>query len=532
MPHFRQDKGFRERPEQAVFLYGFNTNPKHFSWDQYREQCYQDLKNKYKVYITKFDIGRQKEFGYLHLKSKEMADKLKSINNYKDPQTGEMMSRVKLAGTNIVVYPYLKDRNHMLTTIQARGNSTSKQGQPEHETWDDNWNDREQGNLDFDTTTSWSDFEPESGSEYEPETEASAPIQIDDEGPVDPGLTGSHEVVRRTSSPDINRQETVKPANTSHESQDQSLQPDVCDINRQDTLKPSDQSSNTGLLMDFNDAVEVEKPFINVVPEFPKMPAPNLGQYDGPYSTSRSRADSTLSVADSFMAPSRGEEDEAEFMKKLRDHLPEVFWTLPDHNRQTKIETLRNLWLISLDSFYAAAIAYSDDIMAAHTQMEEANRAWMERQQQEDQIKQYNAALAVIVQQRKGSQVLHQSGLPSAQPNVYPNQNAVFGDRLYQNTQTSYIQQVPVQPSSTNISYNYNYNVAVNSGDANQAHQRSLTGAMNSLNLNTGTNMHSMMVNNDNLAPAGLNSGLILPSLVNNANGDGTTSPLTKETHG
>lgn len=109
MPNFPQNKNFRERPECAVFLHGFNTNVS--NWDTYREQCYQELKNKYRVYISKFDIGRFSESAYVHLKSPQDVQKLRDIDKYKDPKTGEMISRIKLAGGNVIVYPYCKNRN-------------------------------------------------------------------------------------------------------------------------------------------------------------------------------------------------------------------------------------------------------------------------------------------------------------------------------------------------------------------------------------------------------------------------------------
>lgn len=98
-----------DKPENAVFLFGFNTKVK--NWDQYREKCYQDLRKNYGVYIVKFDIGRNAEGAFVHFKTRDMAEKLKGIGNYTDPKTNEKISRLRLANTNIVVYPYIHDRN-------------------------------------------------------------------------------------------------------------------------------------------------------------------------------------------------------------------------------------------------------------------------------------------------------------------------------------------------------------------------------------------------------------------------------------
>jgi len=109
MPTFPKNHNFKEQADRAVFLYGFNTEVS--DWRIYREQCYQDLRNKYKVYISRFDIGRYSESAYVHLKNVEDVEKLKKVNNYRDPKSKEMLARIKLGGSNIIVYPYRKDRN-------------------------------------------------------------------------------------------------------------------------------------------------------------------------------------------------------------------------------------------------------------------------------------------------------------------------------------------------------------------------------------------------------------------------------------
>lgn len=109
MPNFPKNQNFKEHADRAVFLHGFNT--KVDDWRKYREQCYQDLRNKYKVYITRFDIGKYSESAYVHLKSVDDVEKLKKVNKYRDPKSKEMLARIKLGGTNIIVYPYKKDRN-------------------------------------------------------------------------------------------------------------------------------------------------------------------------------------------------------------------------------------------------------------------------------------------------------------------------------------------------------------------------------------------------------------------------------------
>lgn len=128
MPQHKQSKNFQEDPEAAVFLFGFNKNiggslrkPRHpkekdFAWDQYRERCYQDLKRE-GVYVRRFDIGKRSEFAYVHLGSRDEAEKLKNIGNYVDPISGERMSRLRLGNTNVVVYPYIRDRNAQLENM-------------------------------------------------------------------------------------------------------------------------------------------------------------------------------------------------------------------------------------------------------------------------------------------------------------------------------------------------------------------------------------------------------------------------------
>lgn len=118
MPVYKKRENFVPIADRAVFLYGFNK--KHKEWEAYREQCYQDLRKHYGVYIVKFDIGKNSDSAYVHLRNKDQADKLKGIGNYSDPKTGEKMSRLRLGGSNIVVYPYIADRNPKLGAIPRK----------------------------------------------------------------------------------------------------------------------------------------------------------------------------------------------------------------------------------------------------------------------------------------------------------------------------------------------------------------------------------------------------------------------------
>jgi len=107
----KKNHDFREDPAKAVFLFGFDTKTK-MDWAAYREQCYQDLKRKYDVYIVRFDIGYRKEEAFLHVRTPDQANRLRSINNYRDTKTGEPLSRLRLCNTNIVVYPYMSRREY------------------------------------------------------------------------------------------------------------------------------------------------------------------------------------------------------------------------------------------------------------------------------------------------------------------------------------------------------------------------------------------------------------------------------------
>jgi len=377
MPHYRQDRNFHERPDQAVFLYGFKK-PNSMTWDNYREACYQDLKNKYKVYIVKFDIGVNNEFAYLHLKTREMAEKLKNYKNYTDPNSGEQMSRLRLCSSNVVVYPYMKDRNQMLALQQQA--SETYQNMPVSRP-------DSRASTRTSTRTEWSDFDYNSSYASDANTDnegefpsfsrsrqatgnsvssfvADQPVNLDD------GQTSS-----RPRTPDMDRQETVKPYETQ----------ETVKLETQETLKAQDNAilHSSGLILPASESIAEIGDFnsipINTMPPIGSDQPLYYQQDFEPKSTSRSRAES---VADSFFdgTISRGEETEAAFQKELKHHMPEVFWTLQDKDQ--KIAQLRELYYIGKDTYLRAQIDYSDSLCTALKEMNQANLVHQQRQEQ------------------------------------------------------------------------------------------------------------------------------------------------------
>lgn len=90
-------KGFRATNDKAVFLTGLRKLSGE-EYDDYRTTCYNDLQ-KYgsgsrKIYVKKFDYPKNANCAYLHVKTRGMADLLKSIKN------------LTLAGDSVKVYEY------------------------------------------------------------------------------------------------------------------------------------------------------------------------------------------------------------------------------------------------------------------------------------------------------------------------------------------------------------------------------------------------------------------------------------------
>lgn len=117
---------FNEDPAKAVFLSGFNTacmeatEQNEEKWAKYRNDVYQELKEKYNVYIRKFDLPKFKKSGYVHLKNKEQADFLLSqkedgLSNHKEEGK---RGTIKLNNEIIVVYPYIKTQTRVNNEVQ------------------------------------------------------------------------------------------------------------------------------------------------------------------------------------------------------------------------------------------------------------------------------------------------------------------------------------------------------------------------------------------------------------------------------
>lgn len=371
MPTFPQNKNFRERADCAVFLHGFNVNVN--NWDTYREQCYQELKNRYKVYISKFDIGRYSESAYVHLKSPHDVQKLRNMDPYEDPKTGEMLSRLKLGGGNIIVYPYCKDRNpnakvtkeraasvcsyrsdySAKSSRSSRASNQSGQG-PSRGSYYRGRNTRDTS-RDNSSVASSNRSSPISVNDAIPRRNrnnntrssyGSASQVIDwsetedndyDDEDFSPNSPHRQDTVTERmqninlGAPETNRQDTVKAVAVDSNITVKASQ-SISDIeyNREDTVKPGttqetiENNENNGLILpNLSDAASVHSNFGDDY----LLPEQNQNNYQ---STSRSRAVSVAAQSDYFTEnEDLDETDEVSFEKQfqaeLKHNLPDVF---------------------------------------------------------------------------------------------------------------------------------------------------------------------------------------------------------------
>lgn len=428
MPQYKSNPNFRENKDCAVFLHGFNTKVP--NWDKYREQCYQDLKNRYNVYVKKFDIGKRSESAYVHLKEPAMAERLKSEDKYLDPKTNEHHARIRLAGTQIIVYPYIRDRKHLVQQQEQYQQQNIEQQQRYH--------------LDSYCSSS-------SSKDIQPFNDLAKQIQNVAETSEE---KVSHDTSERrvpdrqeTIVPNYEREDTVKPIVTSGDKSDfeddknsnfgeaynyqnkyNIRDPEILLPNFSDVA--SNHSYNTqseGLVDDLQHETFADQPHyipslspLNLprdsylqTSSFPMSPrgsavgneyAPD-DQVMSPYSrnhyasTSRSiasRARSEVSQsADSVMLGNEsiagGFETEDEnldendfeirFQKDLKNNLPEIFWQLTSKN--DIIEALRTVYKKSRDDFLASVIQYSLELKQGYE--------LMQRQQQQIELQNYIA---------------------------------------------------------------------------------------------------------------------------------------------
>lgn len=122
---------FQEDPEKAVFLSGFRTNIHRNDWKEYREVIYQDLQKQYGVYVRKLDLPVNSKFGYLHTKTVEQAQRLLSLHNIVDQESGKTLSQLVLGMntrnwlTKVHVYEYQrKTDNHHLDDNSSIGSNS------------------------------------------------------------------------------------------------------------------------------------------------------------------------------------------------------------------------------------------------------------------------------------------------------------------------------------------------------------------------------------------------------------------------
>lgn len=112
---------FVEDPECAVFLSGFRTDIHPSQARDYREEIYQHIHKKYKVYIRKLDLPVRSKVAYLHLKNKQEANKLMNLDDFVWDQ-GKKVPTMCLANDEIKVYAY-KRRESGNNTRDTRDNN-------------------------------------------------------------------------------------------------------------------------------------------------------------------------------------------------------------------------------------------------------------------------------------------------------------------------------------------------------------------------------------------------------------------------
>jgi len=114
---------FIEDPKKAVFLTGFNASIKG-DWVPYREQCYQAINKKYKVYIVKFDLPSYSENAYLHCKTEKQAKNLLK------------RKVLKIAGGNIIAYEYESEKRQIYSNFNSKNISAINSGAVTPQKWD------------------------------------------------------------------------------------------------------------------------------------------------------------------------------------------------------------------------------------------------------------------------------------------------------------------------------------------------------------------------------------------------------------